>query len=102
MKILIAGDTADFPFLQRKLRHFLKRIKSKPILLYRNESPLREFLVKFTFLEGVSSMIYQSDEKDDDMIAEARALLLFKGKKIDGKLLEKAQKAKLQIRIIEE
>ena len=47
-------------------------------------------------------MIYQSDEKDDDMIAEARALLLFKGKKIDGKLLEKAQKAKLQIRIIEE
>ncbi len=100
MNILIAGNTSDYPFLQKKLRHFLKSVK-KPILLYRKTSPLREFLIKYTFMETVSSMIYQEDETDEEMIAAARAFLLFRNGKKDMNLLRLAQKAKLQVRLIE-
>lgn len=100
MKILIVGTVSDFTFLQRKLKHFLKRIKSKPILLYRSDSSLLyDYLKQFCYLNWITSNVYQQDETDDAMLKEARAMLIFG--KIDRKLLEKAQKRKLQIRMIE-
>jgi len=97
LNILIAGDTSDYPFLQKKLRHFLKSIK-KPILLFRKEMWNLE---AFCFAHVLTSIRFQADETDEEMIAAARAFLLFRQGKKDMNLLKLAQKAKLQIRLIE-